>query len=407
MAYPLPTVINPSTTHCVKVKIPNDPAYIKAFFGQLAALASHWSWDRDPDKRGKLAAERMLKMLIDASNDNCSEVIAGGEDMQFRQNGCKLEYSIDCETWYTLYDPTECINDAISHSSKPTGELPEGECVTYKRVVDAPTIFVVPTPVKAGYTVEILVADGAASDGQAPLWRCATGEIYAVGGCTPDTRTYSTTDPGYAAGIYHLAFMARIGNEIFPAWAGQSFTVPETIPNLTIMELLRNDAALQDDGGDTYVEVRICRPSGVGSGSGLEVVIIDPALAGEVTDLGNARFRVSIPWNNHPLAGDQPLTHAQIKLVNSDDTNVGAYWSLENMTGWQDVAEYTNNGAVFLDVYPNGPVLAPQHPMTPGLTWETWFNTNYAGQTVYAIDVRSTHPTDDLVFDVVISTTAP
>lgn len=56
--YQLPGEINPPGEVCLVLKIPNDPAYIRAAFGQLFELARWSAWERDDQKQGTLAAQR-------------------------------------------------------------------------------------------------------------------------------------------------------------------------------------------------------------------------------------------------------------------------------------------------------------------------------------------------------------
>lgn len=55
--YLLPSVIDPVGTLCVCVPLPNDPDHIRAFLGQLDALAKWYTWERDEAHTGRLVAE--------------------------------------------------------------------------------------------------------------------------------------------------------------------------------------------------------------------------------------------------------------------------------------------------------------------------------------------------------------
>lgn len=70
--YPLPEVVNPDGVKCIVVKLPDDPAYIHAFWGQMDELARWRAWDRDDAKTGKDAASVMWQYLT--WMENCSEV---------------------------------------------------------------------------------------------------------------------------------------------------------------------------------------------------------------------------------------------------------------------------------------------------------------------------------------------
>lgn len=116
--YPLPTVIDPEDCICVCVPIPNDPAHIRAFLGQLDYLGYWWTWERDPLKKGTEAAA-VWRGVVDCvrwrlDNDcGCGGVSEQPLPLQFRydENG-NLEVSKDGgETWQdgSDYDERELI----------------------------------------------------------------------------------------------------------------------------------------------------------------------------------------------------------------------------------------------------------------------------------------------------------
>ena len=60
---PLPTVINPAESICVKVNVPNDEFHIAAFWGVLWELAKAYSWENDALHSAKLVADVWKKRL--------------------------------------------------------------------------------------------------------------------------------------------------------------------------------------------------------------------------------------------------------------------------------------------------------------------------------------------------------
>lgn len=111
--YILPETIDPPDSVDVCVNIPDDPAHIRAFLGQLDYLAYWWTWERDPLKRGTEAARVWRRVVADVrqridDNDAC-----GDENMILRQNPsdtCQLQYSVDDgETWELAFDYGLCI----------------------------------------------------------------------------------------------------------------------------------------------------------------------------------------------------------------------------------------------------------------------------------------------------------
>lgn len=70
--YLLPTVINPEGHVCIVVKLPDDKAYVDAFWGQMYELARWYTWARDDAHQGKDAAAVMWQYLT--WMENCAEV---------------------------------------------------------------------------------------------------------------------------------------------------------------------------------------------------------------------------------------------------------------------------------------------------------------------------------------------
>lgn len=56
--YLIPSNINPPDELCFQVPVPNDPGYVRAFWGQMQELSRWGIWDREPTKSGTLAARR-------------------------------------------------------------------------------------------------------------------------------------------------------------------------------------------------------------------------------------------------------------------------------------------------------------------------------------------------------------
>jgi hypothetical protein len=334
---------------------------------------------------------------------NCGGLETGDFDMaiRFNKDECRFEQSIDNTNWCPIWDGwLECITDLLSSGSGETGEIPEGECVSIKRNLEANQVYRSNYPVKQGYTIDIVKMSGAATDGT-PEWKCPDGSTFVLGACLGGSNfKHEDDDPDPVN--YHMAVVGRIGSLYFGGWEGQSFTVPSTVPNLTDLEFLRNDGTLADNSGSTYAEITICRPQGVGSGSGIQLVAVSEDLNLTITALGGLKWHVSAPYNNSPTGGGDPVTAAQVILVDGDNVNIPAHWIVSNMTGWADVASYANNGAVFLGINRTGAVLVPR-PLTGFDDWMDYFNTTYPTTNVYSIDVGSTVAASALEFDIEVT----
>lgn len=54
--YIIPDNASPGDMDCILVFYPNDPTYLAALLGSITYLATWTAWERDPDKRGRIAA---------------------------------------------------------------------------------------------------------------------------------------------------------------------------------------------------------------------------------------------------------------------------------------------------------------------------------------------------------------
>lgn len=71
--FPIPAVINPPTTRCIQIQIPDDETWITNFVGILAQPAYWFNWQRTGDTSGKQCADvwRLLFDQIDWSDMSC------------------------------------------------------------------------------------------------------------------------------------------------------------------------------------------------------------------------------------------------------------------------------------------------------------------------------------------------
>lgn len=109
--YILPENYDPPDVVCVKVYIPNDPLYLREFWGAYSYFTQWSAWKRDPLKRGKIAAKRWLDAYATAREEY---ILYGGCPVSItnlRQNPldpCKLEFSEDGVTWTQFANVKDC-----------------------------------------------------------------------------------------------------------------------------------------------------------------------------------------------------------------------------------------------------------------------------------------------------------
>jgi len=249
----LPTVIDPPERVCYVVQVPNERQHIAAFLGAIADLASWYSWKEDPAHTAKDVAKVWRDIFDALISRECSMI--GGDDVQFRQNGCKLEFSIDCVHWNTLYDPTECIQQ-IAGQPGGGGTLGPGDCREYDVKLDGNGQWLLPVPVSTGDTVEVTAATGGWYDGATLTWRCPDGFVYILGACGGATTTESG-DPINTAP--HMSLLLKLLTTT-PAYAEALtgiYTVPGGVVNKNL-SFQANDDNLADNAGSISFHVKVC-----------------------------------------------------------------------------------------------------------------------------------------------------
>lgn len=254
---PLPAITDPTGTRCYQFSIPLDSEWLGMFFGALYQLTAWNSYDRDDDHTAQIVADRWKQILQDARDSTCGG--AGGDDMNFRQRGCKLEYSIDCENWLTLYDPTACIADMIKGGEQGTGALQPGECKEYDVTLRANDKWLLPVPVSSNYIITVTDVSGAWNDGGSGGWNCPDGTPYILGQCF-GSAGHASGDPSSSA--YHMALIGILGGTDAVEVLGADYTVPDpTDP--TTFELQANDSDITNNFGTISFHVKVCEGASV------------------------------------------------------------------------------------------------------------------------------------------------
>jgi len=247
--YVLPATIDPARI-CTTVLVPNDPQHIAAFLGAIRGLGSAINWQDDLSHTAKDVAAVWRDVFDLIVMGNCAQ--AGSDDVQFRQNGCLLEFSVDCVNWQTLYDPTGCFGPGVTQPSGE-GELSPDQCKTYHVVLQGNNVWRLPVKVTDGYTITITNVQGAWSDGSGP-WNCPNGQPYVLGACVGAGGTASG-DP--APLIDHMRLIA-----VFSAGGSidafeTAFTIGSGIGD-TDVDFQANDSDLTNNLGSISFDVEVC-----------------------------------------------------------------------------------------------------------------------------------------------------
>lgn len=251
MYWPLPDVIDPPNRRGICVSVPDDPAHLAAFMGALYGLSRWYNWDRDDAHTGKEVAAVWYDVITHLGE--CQPSSGVTDEMQFRQNGCKLEYSVDCVHWLTLYDPTDCIDKKLNGGERGTGALNLGECKEWDVTLKGSDRWLCPVPVADGFTIEITDMQGAWSDGTS-AWNCPDGTPYVLGLCV-GAKGHATGDPSGTA--YHMAIVGLLdGTTFIDVGPGPTTLTPVT--GTVQLELQANDQTIGDNFGTITFHVKIC-----------------------------------------------------------------------------------------------------------------------------------------------------
>ncbi len=241
----LPTTVNPSTSTCWAVPVPDDPFHKAAFLGALQTLASAVFWQDDPDHTAKDAAAVWRNI---ADNLELCPVI------QFRNpDPCTLQFSDDGgSTWTTIYSDEECENANPQQPGAQT-QPNAGDCTTFRAVLNGNNQWYIPFSLEDGDTVEILSADGIWTDGSSEF--CPDGSNYSGGGCSGGGT--NVTDPLPSAN--HMSMIL-----VWPTTGALALPIgtPVTIPGGTgtvNAAIQANTAIISGNFGAISFHVQICK----------------------------------------------------------------------------------------------------------------------------------------------------
>jgi len=292
--YVLPAIVNPVKI-CTTVMVPNEPQHIAAFLGAIRGLGSAVNWQDDIGHTAKDVANVWRDVFDLIVMGNCAQ--AGSDDVQFRQNGCKLEFSIDCVNWQTLYDPTDCIAQ-LTGQPGPGGDIPANDCRSYTLVLQANQRLLLPVSVQAGNIITVTGQSGGASDGTTS-WNCPDGTPYVLGACVGA--------PGHAGGdpsgtAYHMELLALVDGIYYAVGSdGDGFIVP-TGTSVVALEFTVNDSDLSDNSGSYSFTVEVCNTPTATWTRDFDFTVDDGNWTAYVN---NAVYSAGVGWRNGGSAANE------------------------------------------------------------------------------------------------------
>ena len=256
----LPLVMEPPTSTCYLVPVPDDIYHRAAFMGALATLG-HWTaWKRDAEHRGAKAAGVWQRIADNLKSQPCDveRQLVGGvlEDCGMRlrispTNTCIIQCFDECaQTWGDWFDVSQCVPAGATQPG-PGGSPDVGSEHCYDTVIPGNSQWISPIPIVDGDVVEISLVGGGWFDGAG--WYCPNGQTFVLGGCT-GAGTTSGTDP--APSINHGRLIASTDGGA--SWQDGYNTDPLILAGQTATNLLlqMNDDTLGDNYGS--IHLRVC-----------------------------------------------------------------------------------------------------------------------------------------------------
>lgn len=261
--FPLPIVIDPPDTLCFQIDVPNDPYHINAFYGAIWALTMSRNWARDEAHSAAEVSRVWSRIFFALVRDSCkiptirgTAGADGGDEQMIRQNPdnpCLLETSINGTDWCAFADLSLCVPAAGQPGNGAPQPSPGGGCQSYHAILPGNGIWLLPTIVSTGDTIEITGAGGAAYNGRSVTWHCPGGDQFFAGFCTGVTFTNAGTPmPSVPEG----KIIANIGGTFYDV-QGSAFTVPGGISNAQVTFQM-NSADITINAGQFDFDAQVC-----------------------------------------------------------------------------------------------------------------------------------------------------
>lgn len=263
--YVLPEVVEPSTSVCYMVPVPNDPQHIAAFMGAIFGLSKPYEWQNDPAHTAIDVGAVWLNIFNNL--EQCS-----GMTLYRQIDSCILEASNDGgSTWEVIFDASSCVREGIvdaiqdgtisgGGSQPPGGSGTSGQCYRYTVSIAGDSKWIAPIPVENGDSIQVISATGAWYNGAASpvgVWNCPDGKVYALGVCG-GTPTSLPDDPVPSIGTMRLiGFLDDASPQYFDMY--EQTHIVDSVAGPTQFFLQANDDPLSDNEGSITVVVEICK----------------------------------------------------------------------------------------------------------------------------------------------------
>lgn len=257
----LPNTVDPPTSTCYIVPVPDDPFHHAAFLGALAALGAAYKWADDPTHKAKDVAEVWREIA-----DNLKKcppppkpiyIIEECEEMalcdQIRWHDGKLQV-LCCGEWQDV-PGTEGAGGPVGEQPPPQSRPDPGDSLCFNVGLAANNQWLFPTGISSGDILTITGAEGGWTDGTG-RWYCPTGDRYILGNCIA-TCEHQSGDPDSVA--CHMEIIGMIEGGPTFSLSQSPYTVPAGISGAQLT-FQANDGTPSDNGGT--VRFQVCLENG-------------------------------------------------------------------------------------------------------------------------------------------------
>lgn len=278
----LPEEVDPDTSICYVIRVPNEQFHIAAFLGALYNLTSARFWADDPDHTALLVAKVWQDIYDDLEHcivedwtvrldpSDCTEV------QQF--DTASMDYvdrfNLRCAAETVLNEefPPNNPPGQTQPGPQPGGSSPyPGQCFELKLRVGGFSATLIPLNVQTDWTITVESIDGATTDGflaQFPpyisLWRCGDGNLYQLGSCFGSPELI-TSDPVPTSN--HLIPLIQYPDATYqPLATGDTYTVPSQPDGFYQLLINNSPGAGTNPGvpaGELTVKLLLCSPGAV------------------------------------------------------------------------------------------------------------------------------------------------
>lgn len=314
LKWSLPQIVHPEGTLCFQVNVPNEPAYIGAFYGAMFLLTKPYAWADDPAHTALEVGRVWRDIFYDLKPGGCVPFHPAPGSGFFQEDFMPIRVDCDCNVFVTCCDGTEkqiLTADQVraiaggqpgAGAEQPT---PGGGCVTYPATVPAQGGWYLPTVVSTGDTIEFQ-DPGSAWYGGSVTWYCPNGNVFFAGLCT-SAEQFNAGSQIPASPIGRAIIL--LDGTYYDVFDAGTFTVPSGISNAPVTIIMNTDTPSTASGQIT-LNVKVCNNQ-LGSWAHTIDMVLTPG-GWSTRDLG-----VWSPGVGYVDTLTSPLRSVDIQFLNS------------------------------------------------------------------------------------------